>query len=693
MPAPTEPGPAVRIAHVLALDVVGYSLLLITEQTRVMNALTELVQKTARFRRAHAEGNLMSIPTGDGMCLVFFDDPEAPVEAATEIAIALKQHPDLPLRMGIHSGPVKEVVDVSGRANLAGAGMDMAERVMSFGDAGHILLSKRLADDLAPFPRWHAHLRELGECKVKHGRRIALVNFCNGEVGNPEPPRRCEISSAPAARIRPLLVGGLLLLAAAIAAALLFTRTKDAPSSTGRAIAVLPFDNTSQDPNLEYLAEGISEALINSLAEVQPLRVIARATAFQYKGRQIDPARAGRDLKVDAVLTGKVRQMQDSLSIQVDLVDVATGAQLWGAGYDRKLNEVIAVKQTIAREVAEKLKVRLTGEDQRRLTKRDTANPEAYQLYLKGRYFWSKRTQAGLEEGMRFFRQAIEADPAYALAHVGLADAYNFLGAFGIAILPPGDALRKARSAAQRALQADDSLAEAHASLAFVQLYYDWDRAAAEKSFQRAIALNANYAGAHQWYSHLLMSSGRTDEALSHARRAVELDPLSLPAGMNLGWQYYWAGQYDAAIQQQRELLRTDANFEQAYWGLGLAYEGKGMPREAAAEFEKALELSGGNPGYAAALGRAQALAGERETALQIVARLEEQAQTRYVAPYWMATLQAALGDSEKAFLWLDKAIEERSGGGVWLSIDPTFSRMRTEPRFNAVLQRVRPPH
>ena len=276
-------------------------------------------------------------------------------------------------------------------------------------------------------------------------------------------------------------------------------------NSTDKSIVVLPFQNASENAGAEYLAEGISEALINSLAEVQQLRVIARATAFQYKGREIDPVRVGRELNVGVVLTGKVRQLQDALSVQVDLVDASTGAQLWGAGYDRKISDLITVKQSITQEVTEKLKLRLSGDEQRRLVKRDTANPEAYQLYLKGRYFWNKRTQAGLQEGIAFFRQAIEADPAYALAHVGLADSYNFLGAFGIALLPPGEAMPKARAAALKALETDDALAEAHASLAFVKLYYDWDWTGAETVFQRAISLNPNYAPAHQWYSPYLL--------------------------------------------------------------------------------------------------------------------------------------------------------------------------------------------
>ena len=305
MSGPREPAPKITIAHVLSMDVVGYSLLLITDQTRVMNELTNIVKGTEQFRRSDGEGKLMRIPTGDGMSLVFFDDPQAPIECATEIAAALKDRPDIPLRMGIHSGPVNEVVDVSERSNVAGVGIDMAERVTSCGDAGHILLSKRIADDLAPFPRWHSHLHNLGEYEVKHGRKIALVNFYTGEVGNPTMPKRCANAEIPDVVSPPsgvrgrrvALIAAAVLLVIAIAAGV-WWKNSGAAQGGAQSIVVLPFENASNDRNMEYLAEGISDALINSLTELRDLRVIARATAFQHKGKEVDPERIGRELRV-----------------------------------------------------------------------------------------------------------------------------------------------------------------------------------------------------------------------------------------------------------------------------------------------------------------------------------------------------------------------------------------------------------
>jgi len=462
-------------------------------------------------------------------------------------------------------------------------------------------------------------------------------------------------------------------------------RSEISPAS--HAIVVLPFENASDDPNTEYLAEGISETLINSLSELRNLRVIARATAFQYKGKQVDPERIGRELRVRAVVTGRVRQVQDALSIQVDLIDATNGTQLWGQSYDGKLSDALAVKQAIAREVTGKLKLRLSGEEERRLMQRDTVNAAAYQFYLKGRYFWNQRTADGLEKGINYFRKAIEADPGYALAYVGLADSYNFLGAFGIAILSPDEAMPKAKSAALKALEVDDSLSEAHASLAFVELYYEWDWAGAEKSFRRAIELNPNYAPAYQWYSHLLMSGGRTSDAISAAKRAAEIDPLSLPAVMNVGWQYHWAREYDSAVEHLRRVLQINPNFEQAHWALGLAYVGQAKMEEAVAELQKAIALSGGNSVYVAGLGDAYASGGNKAEAIRLRSQLEQ--KTTYVSPYWMATLQAALGEQDLALVSLEKAFTERNGGLIWLGADPRMDSLRSDPRFAALVERV----
>ena len=363
-------------------------------------------------------------------------------------------------------------------------------------------------------------------------------------------------------------------------AAFIFSRTKTfqswksagAAQASSHSIAVLPFENASNDPNTEYLSEGISEALINSLTELQQLRVIARSTAFQYKGKDVDPRRVGRELQVAVVLTGKVRQMQDALSVQVDLVDASTGAQLWGSVYDRKIADLVAVKQAIAQEVTAKLKLKLSSEEQRRLVKRDSINPEAYQFYLRGRYFWNKRTPDGIKQAIEQFQQGIERDPNFALGHVGLADSYIGLTFYDFAA--PHETMPKAKESAIKALALDNTVAEAHASLAHVLMNYDWNWSEAEKEFKRSIELKPDYATAHQWYAiHYLTATGRLEEAVQEMKKALELEPASLVMNTFMGATLYYAGRYDEAIDQCRRTIEMDPNFAVAHWHLGLAYD------------------------------------------------------------------------------------------------------------------------
>jgi TolB-like protein/Tfp pilus assembly protein PilF/class 3 adenylate cyclase len=687
----------VEIAHVLTMDVVEYSTLLITEQARVIAELTGVVKNTERFRSAEAGGKLVRIPTGDGMALVFFDDPQAPIECAMEIAAALKSHPEIRLRMGIHSGPVNPVVDVSDRSNVTGAGIDMAQRVMDCGDAGHILLSKRVAEDLAPFPRWNPNLHELGECEVKHGRKISLVNFHTDEIGNPNLPQKFRAQRQRAARVAPtrlaiLIASAALFIIALVIGALKFSgltpNRRAAVPANAKSIAVLPFENASNEPNTEYLSEGISEALINTLSELQQLRVIARPMAFRYKSKDVDSRQVGRELGVAAVLTGKVRQMQDALNVQVDLVDAVTGAQIWGAGYDRKIADLVAVKQAIAQEVTAKLKLKLSNEEQRRLVRRDSVNADAYQFYLRGRYFWNKRTSDGIKQAIEHFQQSIERDPNFALGYVGLADSYTGLTFYNFAA--PHEAMPKAKESAIRALELDNTLAEAHASLAHILTNYDWNWSAAEKEFKRAIELKPDYATAHQWYAiHYLTATGRLEEAVQEMKKALELEPASLVMNTFMGATLYHAGRYDEAIDQCRRTTDMDPNFAVAHWHLGLAYEQKQAPDAAAEEFKKALSLSGGSPLMRAALGRAYAESQNKHEANQILNELNEFAKRQYVSAYEIATIHVALGNNEQVFQSLAKAYAEHSFHLVNLNVSPQFKSVRSDPMFRDLVQRL----
>jgi len=482
----------------------------------------------------------------------------------------------------------------------------------------------------------------------------------------------------------------LILLVAALALALPFYWHRNVTTATSlhKSIAVLPFENASKDPNAEYLSEGISEALINSLTELQRLRVVARSTAFQYKGKDVDPRRVGRELQVASVLTGRVRQSQDVLSIQVDLVDAVTGAQLWGEEYVRKISDVIAVKQAIAREVTAKLKLKLTGEDQRRLAKGDSTNTEAYRFYLRGRYFWNKRTPDGMTQAIAEFQQAIERDPNFALGYVGLADCYTGLTFYNFAA--PHETMPRAKESAIKALALDNTLAEAHASLAHVLMNYDWNWSEAEKEFRRSIELKPDYATAHQWYAiHYLTATGRLEEAVQEMKKALELDPASLVMNTFMGATLYYAGRYDEAIDQCRRTIEMDPNFAVAHWHLGLAYEQKQILDAATEEFKKAISLSGDSPLMRAALGRAYAESQKKHEANEMLNELNELAKRQYVSAYEVAKIYVALGNTEQAFQLLTKASAEHSFHLVNLNVCPQLNSVRSDPRFQDVVQRI----
>ena len=454
------------------------------------------------------------------------------------------------------------------------------------------------------------------------------------------------------------------------------------------SLAILPLTNVSADPDTEYFSDGITESIINNLSQLPKLRVMARSTVFRYKNRDVDPQEVGQELGVRAVMTGRVLHLDDNLVIKTELVDANDGAHLWGEQYNRKLTDIFSVQQEISREISEKLRFKLTGEEQQRLTRRSTENPQAYQFYLKGRYCWNKRTPEGFKKAIDHFEEAIEIDPAYAAAYAGLADSYNMLGTYSA--LAPREAFPRAKAAAIHALEIDDTLADAHTSLAYVKNSYDWDWAGAESEYKRAIELNPSYATAHYWYAIThLASMGRLNEAKSELTQARELDPLSLIIGTNLGWISYFARQYDRAIEQYEKTIELDSNFSVAYYKLGQAYERKGMSEAAIEQYRKALALSTGSPGIMSALGHACAKAGQQDEARRILDELNEMAKQRYVSPYFMAEVQRGLGRLDQAFEWLDKAVADRSDWLVWLGVEPAFDEFRSDPRFVRLLQQI----
>ena len=459
-------------------------------------------------------------------------------------------------------------------------------------------------------------------------------------------------------------------------------------NKTINSLAVLPFVNATADPNTEYLSDGITESLINNLSRLPQMKIMSRSSVVRYKGKETDVQTIGRELGVEAVLMGRVIQRGDELSISIALVDARDNSHIWGEQYNRKLSDLLAVQQAISREVSEKLRVQLTGEEQRRLSKAATENPEAYQLYLKGRYYWNKRTDEGLKKAIEYFNQAIEKDPSYALAYSGLADSNMYLSG-SLHALSPGETYLRAKSAATKALEIDDNLAEAHTSLAMVKVGYEWDWAASEREFKRALELNPNEAEAHHQYSHYLTAVGRTHESLVESLRALELDPLSLPLNAHLAWHYIYAREYDQAIEQCRRTIEMDPNYPPAHEFLAGAYEQKGMHQEAIAEFQKAISLRGDKLPIRAELGRAYAVAGKEQEALKIIDELKGLSKETYIPPYDVAMIYVALDQNDQAFDWLQKACEERAGWVRYLKVDPRLDPLRSDPRFPDLVRRV----
>lgn len=453
------------------------------------------------------------------------------------------------------------------------------------------------------------------------------------------------------------------------------------------SIAVLPFANVGGDPNTEYLSDGITESLINNLSQLPNLTVMSRNSVFRYKGQEADAQVVGRDLKVQAVLTGRMVQHGDSLSISAELVDVHNNSHLWGEQYNRKLSDILAVQAELSREISEKLRLQLSGEQQKQLTKRYTDDTEAYQLYLKGRYYWNKRTPQGIEKAIEYFQQAVEKDPSFALAYVGLADCY-VVPAYP---LPPKEKMPKAKAAAMRALQLDEMLAEAHTTLARVLAVYEWDWTGAEKEFKRAVELNPRYAVAHQWYGGCFDAMGRHDEAIAERKRAQELDPLSLIMNFELGIAFYFARNYDQAIEQFQKPLEMDPSFPPAYEFLPAAYEQKGMYDQAIAAFQKAI-LTRGRPSWFSSmsgLGHVYAVSGKRAEARAVLDELKQLSRQEYVPPDLIALIYAGLDEKDQAFAWLEKAYEDRSFRMSWLKVEPRWDSLRSDPRFADLLRRV----
>jgi adenylate cyclase len=660
-----------EIGHVLFIDIVGYSKLLINEQCEQIQKLREIVRATEQFRLAEAEGKLLRLPTGDGGALVFRNSPEAPVLCALEISQALKGHPELRVRMGIHSGPVNEITDLNEQANIAGAGINIAQRVMDCGDAGHILVSKHVAEDLEHYARWRPYLHELGPCEVKHGAFVSLVNLYTDQAGNRELPQLCQ-GRVPA--------------------------QKSAVSETRisrKSIAVLPFENLSEDKANAYFADGIQEEILTRLSRIADLKVISRTSTQRFKSSPDNLPEIARQLGVANILEGSVQKASDQVRVHVQLIDAENDSHLWAERYDRKLTDIFAVETEIAANIAEALQAKLSGAERRAISSRPTKSIEAHQLYLKGRYHWRNFFAPGYERVRDYFEKAFELDPSYAPAYAGLGLYYSFGAANGI--LSPPENWPLAEKALNKALALDDTLAEIYNPLAGVELYYKRDWPAAERAFRRSMELNPNFADTPHHYGLCLALFGRDEEAVAQMERATQLDPFFPGLNLHRGRLFFFLRDYDRAIKEFAKTLELHPGYATAHEWFGDACEKKGLASEAITQWSSALTLNG-EAEHAKILEQTYAASGF-EAAVHALAqkqlqRLEEKtSRGEYVPAFHYLMTYVRLGDNEQAFAWLEKTVEERNWFAFQVKVNPILDVLRSDPRFEAILQKLFVPH
>ena len=547
--------------------------------------------------------------------------------------------------------------------------------------------------DSAETPRYVETLARRGYRFVapvaEPGPTAPLAHSVDADAASPSPPTAARLRSSA----RRALVIAAVISSAALVAHWVGGRPRPrTPPGQRLTLAVLPFDNLSGDADQEYLSDGLTEEMITQLDRLEPdrLRVTARSSTWKYKHADRDIDRLRQELGADYVLEGSLRRAGERVRVTAQLIQAVDQTHVWAETYERDLGDVLILESEVARAVARAIALKLTPDAQARLASARSVRPESYQDYLRGRYFFNRKTEPALRQALGYFQRAVAADPGYAPAYTGLADCYWSLGASAtVGGLPPRQTMPEAKAAALKALEIDGTLAEAHSSLAMVHLLYDWDLAASEKEFRRALELDPEYTTAHHWYSHCLIALGRTEESLAESKRALELEPLNLVVGTHLGWHYLYARQYDQAIEQFRKTLELDPAFPQTQRYAAWAYLQKGMRQEAIASLQAVLGQLGRNPEVEGELGYALGVAGRRAEALAMLEGLRQLSSTRYVSPYSVALVHCGLGDHDQALAWLEKAYVERSDYMPYLNREPMLDGLRSDPRFAALVRRV----
>jgi adenylate cyclase len=664
------PDVELEIGHVLFVDIVGYTKLLIHEQLEHLEKLRDIARATETFRAAQREGKLMRLPTGDGGALVFRTSPEEPVKCAVEIARELKKNPELRVRMGIHSGPVKGVTDLSEQENIAGAGINIAQRVMDCGDAGHILLSKRVADDLEQYAKWRPLLHDLGTCEVKHGVSLALFNLYSDEFGNPECPKRFARDKKVERKIDTSATAG----------------PPVAVAAPKKSIAVLPFENLSADKGNEYFADGIQEEILTRLSRIADLKVISRTSTQRYKNTAEPMAEIAKQLGVANILEGSVRKAGDRVRVHVQLIDAETDAHLWAERYDRQLDDIFAVESDVAEKIAEALQAKLTGKERLAIAARPTKNTEAHQLYLKGRYHWRNFYAPGYERVREYFEQAVALDASFAAAHSGLALYYSWAAANGI--FPP-DVWPVAEEYVRKSLSLDDTLSDAYNVLAAVEIYYKRNWTAAERAFHRGADVDPNDGGIPAHYGLCLSYLGRFEEAIAQQEQAMQLDPFFPGTNLHYGTILFFSRDYDRAAAQLAKTLELFPDYAAAHEAFGNVCAQKGMHHEAITQWCAALNLNGRGEDARVleqVFASADFNAAVRTLAERDLDRLElKRSRGEYVAAAHFVFVNLRRGNLDAAFEWLPKMAEEPNWFALQMRVNPILDPLRDDPRFEKI--------
>ena len=653
-----------EIGHVLFVDIVGYTKLLIHEQLEHLEKLRDIARATETFRAAQREGKLMRLPTGDGGALVFRTSPEEPVKCAVEIARELKKSPELRVRMGIHSGPVKGVTDLSEQGNIAGAGINIAQRVMDCGDAGHILVSKRVADDLEQYAQWRPVLHDLGTCEVKHGVSLALFNLYSDAFGNAAMPKKFTQDRQVQA------VGGDI----------------ERPPAPKKSIAVLPFENLSDDKANAYFADGIQEEILTRLSRIADLKVISRTSTQRFKSASAHLPDIAKQLGVANILEGSVRKAGDKVRVHVQLIDAVNDAHLWADRYDRQLTDIFEVESDIAANIAETLQAKLTSAEWRAIAIRPTQNTEAHDLYLKGKHQWRNFYAPGYERVREYFEQAVALDPLYGPAHVGLSLYHSWAAANGI-FSPNHWPL--AEDAVNKALRLDENLPEAYNSLAAIEIYYKRNWQAAERAFRRGMELDPNFGDLHSHYGLCLSYLGRFEEAIAETERALQLDPFFPGTNVHYGNLLFFAREYDRAAAQLAKTLELFPAYAATHEAFGNVCATKGLQHEAITQWCAGLNLNGRHE-EARVLEQVFAAAGFDAAVRTLAERqLEDldrkRAHGEYVAPAHYVFAHVRRGKLEEAFAWLPKMAGEPDWFALQMRVNPILDPLRDDPRFEQI--------